>query len=194
MVTFYREVRFLPFAPNYERNYIMAYGSELYLGWVGKTTIDDVCAKLGITFDWDNRDFVANNRYMQLSTEIQEAYLAAMQDLFKYNKVSDTATISTQQHLIKFGSYPFEFSPWNLEVSYDPYELGDIEDTAVMGLSLIGRYYPTFLDWDHEHGGSSHVIALDTKTTYAIYIATDYLIPVHNVFRNMTVIVKMKHY
>ena len=41
----------------------------------------------------------------------------------------------------------FEF-----ELSYDPYEIGDDENTMTFGIHMSGRYFPTFVDWQSEHG------------------------------------------
>lgn len=45
-----------------------------------------------------------------------------------------------------------EMSPWRLASFYDPIELGDNPTTALFGVAISGRYFPTFLDWRDPHG------------------------------------------
>lgn len=45
-----------------------------------------------------------------------------------------------------------EFSPFNLELFYDPDEMGETLDVSTFGIALSGRYFPTFLDWRDAHG------------------------------------------
>ena len=45
-----------------------------------------------------------------------------------------------------------EFSPFDLELFYDPGEMGDNAEDAVIGVAISGRYFPTFADWKDAHG------------------------------------------
>src|SRR5581483_4453491 len=45
-----------------------------------------------------------------------------------------------------------EFMPFRLEMFYDPGEMGDSAEDAVIGVAISGRYFPTFADWKDAHG------------------------------------------
>lgn len=60
-----------------------------------------------------------------------------------------------------------EFSSFEFLMYYDPHEMGDTPETAVLGVGLSGRYVPTFLDWRGAHGCIEHV-KLDDHTMQMI--------------------------
>jgi hypothetical protein len=77
-----------------------------------------------------------------------------------------------------------EMVPFELELYYDPDEIGDTEETMAFGVSLSGRYFPTFLDWEDPSGALYHWVMDDVglkmmkdakaRITEAIWAAADW--------------------
>lgn len=45
-----------------------------------------------------------------------------------------------------------EFGSLEFELFFDPHEMGDQPEDAVLGVAITGRYKPTLLDWRGERG------------------------------------------
>lgn len=86
-----------------------------------------------------------------------------------------------------------EFTPWNLELYYDPHELGEKPEDAVIGVAISGRYFPTFLDWKNPNGTIDNQV-VGPEPPKEIQIAHKRLIEAHSCFEKADWLIKMNHY
>ena len=165
----------------------MGYGNELIIGWYGRSEIEKACDRigLGLRVDWDERD-VENLESLQ--TQIEAIWPDAIRELIIPHEM-DVSRIKHPRHGEDvYVIHPLkeqhghEITPWSCWLYYDPDEMGDTEDMAVFGVSLITRYKPTFLDWRETHGGSGNNFPLNPKNISDIEMARSYLSSVVPVF------------
>jgi hypothetical protein len=86
-----------------------------------------------------------------------------------------------------------EFSPWQLEFGYDPYNMEETPDQAIIGVAVSGRYFPTFLDWKDAHGGIWNFV-FGPKPVQELEIARRNIIKAIPVFEAADWIIREKHY
>lgn len=86
-----------------------------------------------------------------------------------------------------------EFAPFQLELFFDPYEVGDTEEDAIIGIGISGRYFPVFADWKNR-SGTLDTVVFDDELERVMAIAKEEIVTVLPVFADAVWIVKMKHY
>lgn len=86
-----------------------------------------------------------------------------------------------------------EFSPWQLQFSYDPGEMCETPDQAIIGVAISGRYFPTFLDWKDSSGGIWNFV-FGPRPVQELEIARRNIIKALPVFENADWIVRENHY
>jgi hypothetical protein len=85
-----------------------------------------------------------------------------------------------------------EFSPFNLEVHFDHSEMGEKPEHAVIGVSVSGRYFPTFVDWENKHGTIYNIICDPNQLIWQV--AKKHICAVLPCFKNAQWIIKEKFY
>ncbi len=176
----------------------MADGTELILGWRGRTEIDRVATVLDFSVDWSIPDLVINLNLEAVQDDLKRVYRPALEAIpeLKGCKFGKLQGRHARQDLVgvKTPLGVRGMRPWSLELHFDPHEYCEEEDDAVLGVSLVTRYNPTFLDWRSKHGGSGDVLSFDFTTQRDIAIARKYLSSVVPEFASADLHVKMIHY
>jgi len=168
----------------------MAYGSELILGFIGQEAIK---ATGLFMVDWDRREVKFNHPVTLKHPEIvnqrlEVAHQLALEDMGFKQITKKNGSISA---ITPLGER--EFYPFKLELHFDPDEMGETEDSAVVGVAISGRYFPTFADWKDEHG-SLYLIVFDREMKKCMEIAQKRISEELPIFANAVYIVKEKHY
>lgn len=83
---------------------------------------------------------------------------------------------------------------WGLEVDYDPHEMGHEKEDMLIGVSLISRYFPVFLDWDKDHGGSGDTVILTPELLKSIEIARKHLSKVLPFIQDAPIVFRERFY
>ncbi len=173
----------------------MAYGTELILGFT-RDEVEPAAKSLGLKVNWKKGgDLTPEKRFNQINKDLRSAYLACLKTIPIFTKISEidkdiyhtTYAVDTPIGVRKMRS-------WWLVVQYDPDEMGDSKDDAILGISLISRYSATFIDWREPHGGSGGVICLDQETLDMVEKARAALVPVLPNFSDARICIKMIHY
>jgi hypothetical protein len=170
----------------------MAYGTELFIGFRGREHIDLIAKELGLEIEWDDEggDFADLDKLEQLNDRLKLCWLSAITDL----GLNVASAVDPEYPTIATPTGSRMMSPWRLSFYYDCHEMGDTEDDAILGISLITRYFPTFLDWRCDHGGSGDVITLNEGTMACIEVAKKHIIKVLPSFENAVIHIKELHY
>lgn len=104
----------------------------------------------------------------------------------------ETATLSVEHGLAHIsavtGSGRLEFRAFSVEPA------GDEDEPQTLGISLLSRYRPTWLDWRDEHGGSAGPVILTDEMTALIASARKALVPVVPEIADAPVGVVLCHY
>ncbi len=126
------------------------------------------------------------------SLPIQRAWLPALKEAgFKLVKTPASLTERIWTHLTPIGERAFW--PWSLELHFDPHEMGETQDEAVVGVGITGRYYPCFADWKDAHGTLSPIV-FDDGLEHMKAIAKKHIAAACPLFNQAHWIVKEKHY
>lgn len=84
-------------------------------------------------------------------------------------------------------------APFRLEKHLDESEMCETEKEAVIGISVSGRYFPTFLDWRDPHG-TLYNIVFDDEMKKDMAIARKHIVEALPIMEKAVWIVKQKHY
>ncbi len=172
----------------------MAYGIEIVLGWTENLFSEVAKAGIGAPVtneDWEEAESRGYDDYLWkksagLAKEIAEhaknvqlTMLVAM----GMKKVPWKSGTFSQDLVMALPPDGRErgFRRASIGFHYDPYEMGDERKDAVIGISLVTRYSPCLLDWEHEHGGSGSKFVLEEdvlKTAGAFQYAMTAAFPV----------------
>lgn len=182
----------------------MAYGHELMLGVSGRAAIAAASASIPMPITWEEyrADYEVPD---ELRDALYGAWDAAVAELGL--RVEDIDAVRVGGRPVpkrdRDGHYAYvtgldgvlrQTARWDLAVYYDPMECGDEPDDAVLGVSLVSRYFPTYLDWQREHGGSGLVIQLTPEVLRMIEVARRHIALVLPFIKDAPVIVKELHY
>lgn len=193
----------------------MAYGNELILGWpfaqwdrltdlnlpVCSTVKTKPTMRIAVAGesleDEDYEDVDVGDLYEQIQPCLIKfneplilSHLNALEDVgFEILRAKNkTGYVDAKTSLGKR-----EFSPWTLELFYDPHEMGEEAEHAVIGVAISGRYFPTFADWKGSHGTLSPII-FDDELQLMQGIAKRHITSVLPCLKNAPWIVKEIHY
>ncbi len=169
----------------------MAIGTELYLAVKGKEEVDAILKGLGLTYDWDDGSFSPETTLDATDAALKVAHSEALTELGMLVSPLDDPHFVVVRGL---DDVLRQTVVWSLEVDYDPVEMGDEPKDAIVGVSLVSRYFPVFLDWDQEHGGSGTVISLTPITMDQIAVARKHIAKVLPFINDAPITVKERHY
>lgn len=177
----------------------MAYGSELYLGLMGSKEVMDTLTSLGLKCDADYYlDEDANLERIQ--SDLVKAHKEALEELGLV--FIDPKTVLRNGKPVEDG-YAYvmgldgrlrQTCSFRLEIDYDPHEMGHTNADALIGVSLISRYFPVYLDWDKDHGGSGDTMLLTPEWLKAIEIARKHIAKVLPFIANAPIVFRERHY
>lgn len=175
----------------------MAYGSELFLGIVGKQPTMDTLQALALRYTPDE----GLSEEPKLNAKLAQAQHDALTEMGL--EVINPARIKLSSGRAPDTGYLYvkgldgkvrQTCHWALEVDYDPGEMGHEEDDMLIGVSLISRYFPVFLDWAKESGGSGDTMALTPDILKNIEIARRHLSKVLPFIASAPVVFRERHY
>lgn len=150
----------------------MPYGNELFLGFSGNDILPAAEA-LGLTIDWEgNPPLGPSELVADIDKRLDGAYVKC---LGMFDFFTDIQSQDGHYH-VQTPLGRRDMVPWKLELAYDPYECGDETADAVLGVSLISRYFPTYLDWKDPHGGSGATLYLDATNMQMIDRARGWIV------------------
>lgn len=193
----------------------MAYGSELYLGIVGQLPVKALLEQMGIKYTTrvtssrgrqvDDIDLVKDENLKHISDGLKVAHKDALEDMGL--EIIDPSRIarSDGKAVEAYKGYVYvqgldgvvrQTSIWNLEIDYDPREMGHEPQDVLLGVSLISRYFPVFLDWNKEHGGSGDpdMFVLTPDRLKTIEIARKHIAKVLPFIQDAPIIFRERHY
>lgn len=174
----------------------MAYGSELYLGLVGEQPALDTLKSLGLEYDP-----ASGLDTTTLDAKLEQAHRDALTEMGL--TVIDPVHIKRSDGGPPDADYLYVQGPdgkvrqtrhWTLEIDYDPREMGHEKDDMLVGVSLISRYFPVFLDWDKDHGGSGDTVSLTPDILKNIEIARKHISKVLPFIQDAPIVFREKHY
>lgn len=177
----------------------MAYGNELYLGIVGEQPVLDTLKSLGL--EYSNDGILENDRFMFIEDGLKNAHRDALIEM-GLEIIDPSRIIRSGRRKLDEG-YVYVSGPdgkvrqtsiWRLEVDYDPREMGHEKSDMLIGVSLISRYFPVFLDWNKESGGSGDTISLTPDVLANIEIARKHLSPVLPFIADAPIVFRERHY
>ena len=177
----------------------MAYGMEVVLGWprssfkeIQKYSKDFGVEQIPVTEKQWNRllEGEGASSIFHRHPDLETIHKNVLDSVFP---LSAPATAASNRHLVK--DTPLgkrEFATFVFEMFLDE-EINDDPDQAVFGISLSGRYYPTFLDWK-DPSGSLDVLILDEDSMQMVETARRYIVEKFPIFQTAKVCVVMRHY
>ncbi len=175
----------------------MAYGSELYLGLVGEQVTLDTVKSLGL--QWAARDGLSEDKSLQ--DKLRRAQREALKEMGMNVVSAKDVTRSDGRpaddgyfYVVGLDNKVRQTCIWDLEVHYDPRECGHKPEDMLIGVSLISRYFPVFLDWDKESGGSGETISLTPDVLKNIEIARKHLAPVLPFIATAPIVFRERYY
>lgn len=175
----------------------MADGMELKLGWKhGTKDLLEVAKELGVEIDLSQgaeEHLISSERLDEINKELVQIHQNVLTEHFgfKVNNTINNVWSSTIEAETPKGKR--EMHALSLEVSYDPYEMGDELEDAVLSVALTGRYRPTLLDWEEPHG-APYVLELDDKLMQSIDLIKKKIAEKFPIFESAYPIVKFEHY
>ncbi len=169
----------------------MATGTELYLAIQGMEDVNTVLADLGLIYDWDDGRLSPEATLDAIDATLKVAHSEALTELGML-----VSSLEDPHFVVVRGLDDVlrQTSVWTLEVDYDPDEMGDKPEHAIVGVSLISRYFPVFLDWNQNHGGSGEMISLTPTTLEWIAVARKHIARVLPFINDAPITVKERHY
>ena len=179
----------------------MSTGMEVVLGWTGGPEYwGKIADDLGLLFENPIEgapDLPITQREMNVEFTFDIVHDPNQEALFKAHAAALKALgfknlEEKMPHKYNTVLGPREFSPFELEVTFDPEEMGDELKDAVLGISLSGCYLPTFLDWRNPHGGFG-VIEMDQPFRDMVAIAARQIRLVLPVFATANQLIVMRH-
>lgn len=187
----------------------MAYGSELFLGFVGEQAVDQMVSGLGLSWDtaYGDKDILEDARLNEINAQLKIVHKDALEELglkiidrsklvIKNNFTGEENVAPDRDHV--YIQAPdgtvHELSVWHLSLDYDPREMGHTPEDMLIGVSLISRYFPVFLDWMKESGGSGDTISLTPDVLANIEIARKHLAKVLPFIKDAPIVYREIHY
>lgn len=181
----------------------MPTGTELLLGLRGEAAIEGVAHSLGLKYNWEASEFLPVGLFEAIEKELAVHHKDAVTEL-GYELIDPARIRQNGKPLEKAGEgYVYLRDPsgvirqtciWGLQVFFDPHEMGEQKSDAVIGVSLVSRYFPVFLDCDKEHGGSGDPIELSPGVLGQIEIARRHLSKTLPFIKTAPIVVKEMFY
>jgi len=135
--------------------------------------------------DYDDL-LVPNKRLTQINEALLKVHALCCQDMgFTFE--------NTAKNLWDTPLGVRELYPFSLEFQFDPSEAEDFPYNAILGVSISGRYRPTFLDWREPHG-TLHNQVVGPNPVPEMEFARKRLIQVFPVFEQADWIMRERHY
>lgn len=187
----------------------MAYGSELFLGFVGEQAVDQMVSGLGLSWDtaYGDKYILEDARLNEIQSLLKIVHKDALQEMgltiIEHSKLKIKNNFTGEDNVSPESDHVYvqapdgtihELSVWQLSLDYDPREMGHTPEDMLIGVSLISRYFPVFLDWMKESGGSGDTISLTPDVLANIEIARKHLAKVLPFIQHAPIVFREIHY
>ncbi len=138
----------------------MPSGIELILGYPFPVWREKKISKhTGLTVSVVRREIGPEDKLAKIDARLKTAHREALTKM-GFRKIKNEKKGSHVFALTPDGQR--EFSPFSLEFYYQPIDMSDDLDTAIVGVSISSRYFPRFADWRDPHGTFTPMI-FDTE-------------------------------
>ena len=168
----------------------MGSGVELILGF-DHTTYANVLKQLEISFDEKDCEIAPSLNYDKLNFALIGAHERAL------TRVGFTITqyVTSQNDMWKVVTPLGErqLKSFQLEIHFDPGEMNETLEDAILGISISSRYLPTFADWKNQHG-SIYPYVFNLELQNMMDIAKDEIVKAIPAFKDAVWVVKEKWY
>ncbi len=168
----------------------MAYGNEVWLALVGEDKILPALKTLGIDcppfpsrdgddFDEWVEDLENNLMGLPLQEKLKQLHKESLAKLgFTDLKPGRGLSNGYLEGITPLGKR--EFEPFELRFHWDPHEMNEEPEHALLGVALSGRYVPTYLDWRDPNGTLWPVIFNEEmlRDIHIVRFQLDHLIPI----------------
>jgi hypothetical protein len=177
----------------------MGYGNELILGW---KLCDDDCPykddKVVKKFLKKKPPFGRSDDYEyinQWEIKLAKTVESKVKAIHKQCLLFMNFDITKESDDYIFAETPEgerEFSHMRLEVHFDPYEMRERPEDALIGISISSRYFPVFADWRDPSGGMWNIQV--SPETEEMQVARQCIVDGLPEFSTARYYVKEKHY
>jgi hypothetical protein len=176
----------------------MANGSEVVLGW-GIADYARIREALGIRIpltddEWialnekGNEEYLATKATRRINKLLLEAHSECVGTLGELKGVDQE-----RYSIVETALGQRSFSPFKIELHYDPSEMGEEPEHTTFGVALSGRYFPTFLDWK-DPSGALWPVRFDAELNGLIAVARTAIEKRIPIFSTAHIAVIEKHY
>lgn len=165
-----REIHFGFVGPSDVFNFADKIGSKITDRDGNTITADQFIAATDRCADFDDSDFRKKLRTAFINTVIALGW--------ETGKIQSPSTLKNNQNYIGVVS-PWgnrAAGIWDLDIQFDPYEIGDTAEDISFGVNLSSRYFPSILDMKNEHGALGSSIILNKELLDKIEICKQMLI------------------
>lgn len=188
----------------------MAYGSELYLGVLGIEAVKVKLKALNIKtveegiegyLDFDYEDCP---NFQKIQQDLVKAHRHALEEIgLKIIDPKDIVVSIDTGRPVDTDNYFYVLgldgvirrtNIWLLEIEYDPFEMGHTPIDMLLGVSLISRYNPVYLDWTKDSGGSGDDLVFSPDVMSNIEIARKHISKVLPFIEDVPMIFRQRHY
>jgi hypothetical protein len=194
----------------------MAYGNEIHYGVIGWQKCIALAKKLGIElcygdddlWDWTELETVCKaggkdakggevDIYIPnipFKAELRAAHDAAMPRAgWTFKGYNANARVRREDYPVYDTQWGLrETRPFDMELIFDRWEMGETVDDMTLSVGLSGRYFPTFLDMSDPHGG---IYNFDLRAGQEwIDIAIEEIVKQIPEMDGSTVFIKERHY
>jgi hypothetical protein len=176
----------------------MAYGSELYLGLTGLQTVATALRRIGIS--WQLED---DQTFDKINNALRKPHKEALAEIglkvISPSRLSrsDGKAVEADPHYVYVQGIDGILRKthiWRFEINYDPREMGHEPEDVLVGVSLISRYSPVFLDWNKDAGGSGETISLTPTVLAQIEVARKHIKKIVPFIKDAPIIFRERHY
>jgi hypothetical protein len=169
----------------------MAHGIELIFGFCYSDSpelFSESVQELGLDLDTsrESHEYLKPDEdKLKVNLKLREIHLRCLKDMgFKVNKNSKNRYVNVETPLGER-----EFVPFDIELFLDPHEMGEDINCAVFGVSISGRYFPTFADWRSKHG-TIYPLSFNEEVKKCMEIASKHIMEEFPIFKKANWIVK----
>lgn len=172
----------------------MPFDREIHLGYVGPDKVFDFIQRMNLTVV-DREDdpvkqtanqFRQNPEGFDISTadkiilipKLRTAYINTIQAFgWQHGKIVGKNTANDSRYIGIISPWGNrEAVVWDLDVYFDPHEVGDSAEEITLGVDLSGRYFPTMLDMKDPHGTMGSVITFNQELLDKVKVCKDELV------------------
>lgn len=175
----------------------MAEGNELILGFVGPRAIEKAAKSLGLRVDFEmdeeQEGIGPTAEVEKFNQDLAGAHHGVLVDGMDFKRLPSKKKDQAWHRRYETPLGEREFAVFRLELHFDPGEMNEDPEDAVLGVAITGRYVPTCADW-RDPNGAPWVFAFDKELTRVMDFCKKRITDTMRCFEDAIWTVKMKHY